>query len=193
MQDILQDEINAKASNTELQGLKVSSKDILEYLHCLLYKLSINLFQSEVATLNDFKHKHTCPTEKSEYKKINGRCFYFEKKTLSYNDAKENCREKLIWSGQGKLFEPSTLAENDKIAKISDSFFSTDFVYIGVTDVSQEGQFVYNSNGIKINFSPIWHGRNNGKNCICFGTWVPYIGKWYEGICSSKRKSICEG
>ena len=94
MQNILQNEINAKASDTELQGLKVSSKYILEYLHCLLYKLSINLFQSEVATLNDFKHKHTCPSEDSGYKKIDGRCFYFEKKILNYNDAKKNCKEK---------------------------------------------------------------------------------------------------
>ena len=45
MQDILQDKINAKASDTELQGLKVSSKDILEYLQCFVYVIILIFFR----------------------------------------------------------------------------------------------------------------------------------------------------
>ena len=37
MQDILQDDINARTLDTELQGMKVSLKDILESLYWPLY------------------------------------------------------------------------------------------------------------------------------------------------------------
>ena len=41
MQDILQDEINARASDTDFQGLKVSLKDTLEYLFQLLFVCNV--------------------------------------------------------------------------------------------------------------------------------------------------------
>ena len=155
---------------------------------------SINLFQSKVATLNDFKHKHTCPTENLKYKKIGRKCFYFEKKELNYNDAKINCQEKLY--GLGKLFEPNTRAVNDKIAQMFVSLFgSITWPHIGVTDVSQEGKFVYNT-GLPINFSPTWGyssgSRGAAHNCVCLGHHSSYMGEWYDGECSQTRPSICE-
>ena len=159
---------------------------------------NINLFQSEVAALNEFKQKvvHICPTEDSRYKKIDMKCFYFEKTRLTYDAAKSNCREKLKLYGHGKLFEPATLAENDKIAEISNSLLQDTFCHIGVTDVSQEGKFVYDSNGLKINFSPIWHpghgSSGTANNCICLGDYSTYIGQWADTECSGERPSICE-
>ena len=154
----------------------------------------INLFQFEVAKLK--VAKHICPTEGFQYKKIDGKCFYFEKKKLSYFDAKANCKEKLSLYGQGKLFEPNTRAVNDKIAQMFKSLFgSMTWPHIGVNDVSQEGKFVYNT-GLPINFTPTWgySGGSRGAdyNCVCLGHNSSYMGKWYDGECSQKRPSICE-
>ena len=155
------------------------------------------VFQSEVAALNELKQKvvHICPTEDLGYRKIDGRCFYFEKNKLDFENAKANCKEKLQLYGQGKLFEPNTQAENDKIAKISESILPKTWPHIGVTDMLQEGTFVYNT-GLPINFSPIWYSnygsKGTAKNCICFGDYSPYIGKWADESCSTVRPSICE-
>ena len=139
---------------------------------------------------------HICPTEDLDYKTINGRCFYFEKNKLDFENAKANCKEKLQLYGQGKLFEPDTLAESNKLAKISDSIFPNGaWPYIGVNDMSQEGKYVFNT-GLPINYSPTWYGSSGslGKefNCVCMGHYSSYIGDWYDSACSTKRPSICE-
>ena len=83
---------------------------------------------------------HTCPTEDSRYLNIDGKCFYFEKNFLNYTVAKANCEEKLKLQGQGKLYEPKTLAENEKIADEFQTLFGhTNYPIIGVTNLSQKG------------------------------------------------------
>ena len=47
MQDILQDDINARTLDTELQGMKVSLKDTLEYLY--LYVRGLIFFRANFA------------------------------------------------------------------------------------------------------------------------------------------------
>ena len=57
-----------------------------------------------------------CPTDEGNYLEINGQCFYFETQNLGYPEAKANCA-KNKFSGGGRLFEPMTLGENEKICK----------------------------------------------------------------------------
>ena len=57
-----------------------------------------------------------CPTDEGNYLEIDGQCFYFETQNLGYPEAKANCA-KNKFSGGGRLFEPMTLAENEKICK----------------------------------------------------------------------------
>ena len=45
---------------------------------------------------------------------IEGRCFYLETQHLPFLKAKANCARNKFSTG-GRLFEPKTLAENDKI------------------------------------------------------------------------------
>ena len=49
MQDILQDDINARTLDTELQGMKVSLKDTLEYLYWPLYVRGLIFFRANFA------------------------------------------------------------------------------------------------------------------------------------------------
>ena len=142
--------------------------------------------------------KVQCLMEDSGYKKIDGKCFYFEETSLTYDAAKSNCIEKLKpWPG--KLFEPATLAENNKIATIFGSLFSgLWWPHIGVNDMSQEDTFLYNTTGLPINFSPVWtvnHGpgvHGTDSNCIALGYWSSFVGEWVERPCSTLRPSICE-
>ena len=57
-----------------------------------------------------------CPTDEGNYLEIDGQCFYFETQNLGYPEAKANCA-KNKFSGGGRLFEPMTLGENEKICK----------------------------------------------------------------------------
>ena len=49
MQDILQDDINARTLDTELQGMKVSLKDTLESLYWSLYVRELIFFRANFA------------------------------------------------------------------------------------------------------------------------------------------------
>ena len=62
-------------------------------------------------------HTNLCPADGINYLEIEGRCFYLETQHLPFLKAKANCARNKFSTG-GRLFEPMTLAENDKICDI---------------------------------------------------------------------------
>merc|ERR1711971_1160285 len=137
-----------------------------------------------------------CPTNDPQYRLINNKCVYSEKKFLTYDKAIENCKEKLKDYGGGILYEPYSIAEQKKIVDMAYISGSTknswSWYWIGVTDKATEGQFTYNSNSQPINFNPDWHGKYGSKgrsnNCIMIGVNVPdghCYSEWVDYSCTS--------
>ena len=80
------------------------------------------------------------------------KCFYLEEKIKTYNDAKTNCAKK-----PGRLFEPKSYESSVMVAKYVRDVSSRNFFRIGVHDIDQQYNYVYESNSMEINFTPIWH------------------------------------
>ena len=97
-----------------------------------------------------------CPIDDLHYGLINNRCVYFDQTPMTYDQAIENCQQKLKDYGGGILYEPSGIAEQKRIVDMAyergSRKNSHSWYWIGVTDKSTEGQFRYNSNSQPIDF-----------------------------------------
>ena len=137
--------------------------------------------------------------EDSKYHMLNNKCYFFEKTRVTWEKAKEGCKNK--FPAGGKLFEPMTLAENKLVYNVAKPIFNlqTYGAWIGVTDASQEGSFNYDSNDSPVSFNIPWYGVPYGgtwngkggtsKNCILVHE---DPGKWMDNDCSYSCYSICE-
>ena len=146
----------------------------------------------------DTQTQQPCPTNDSKYALVDNKCVYFEKTTLTYDQAIENCKEKLKGYGEGILYEPNSIAEQKRIVDMAYERWSfSDWAWIGVTDKTTEGQFTYNSNNQPINFTPDWHSdggsRGQSYNCIQMYVTSPSgsSSKWYDTYCTNTLRSIC--
>ena len=99
--------------------------------------------------------------------------------------------EKLKNYGGGKLFEPQSLLENEKVAYIgygvlgdSDKWRNT-WLHLGITDNVLEGTWAYESDGSNITFVPYWQDNYNDQygNCIVINA-VQYGQGTYDDIVS---------
>ena len=130
----------------------------------------------------------------SRYRIIQNQCFYFETATKSFDNARANCKQK-----EGKLYEPEDAVKMKEIAKISHDTLGNAWAWIGITDIASEGSYVYDSNGLSINFTPLWHHiygtRGTNYNCVSVLTTKGHaeIGEFLDRSCSNEKyKSICE-
>ena len=123
------------------------------------------------------------PTEDPKYHIIDQKCYFFDKASGTYANSKEKCRN--AFNGQGKMFEPKTMAQFKKVHKYGRDNLDKDIFWIGVNDKAKEGTFVYESNGASIPFTPDWYGKNGfdgtrgtSANCILLYenslTWMDY-------------------
>ena len=96
------------------------------------------------------------PYPKDNYRKAQGKCFYFERAAMNFEDARENCKQK-----GGKLYEPKNALEIKQMASIAWGViqYGSGFAWIGITDTANEGTFVYDSNDQSITFNPPWSVR----------------------------------
>ena len=112
--------------------------------------------------------------------------------------------------GGGRLFEPQSLLENNKVAGFSYGLlgekWSYTWLHIGVTDTVQEGTWAYDSDGSNISFVPVWYSNYNSEydNCIVFGAneygtgYAQGTGDWYVEECADSyssyydHMSVCE-
>ena len=137
--------------------------------------------------------KNNCPLEDANYRLIHGKCFYFGIGFMNFEDARESCKQK-----GGKLYEPKDKdigsVEMVEIVKI----LNHDWAWIGITDTAKEGNYVYSSNGLRIDFNPFWcHAsgdRGTSFNCITVMTQVGHrcFGQFHASTCHSTKSSICE-
>ena len=141
-----------------------------------------------------------CLLDDSRYQLIHGKCFYFEKETKNFLDARENCKKK-----GGRLYEPKNGLELKNIAKIAHDVIKITVIgnklaWIGILDSAtdapgsvKEGTMVYDSNGLKIQFNLYRWGRGQQHhNCIEVYTQPSLQGKVFNEHCSRIRSSICE-
>ena len=137
-----------------------------------------------------------CPLDEpypqfGQYQLVQGKCFYFEKVKKNFTEAMANCKQK-----GGKLYEPINVVQMKKVSKIG-AIGGGHLTWIGITDIAMEGNYVYDSNGKSINFSPPWITGYGAHGTIfnCIAVYVngnADIGKLYDYACYVKHYSICE-
>ena len=99
---------------------------------------------------------------------MNDRCYYFHNEEVkSFEDAQRICSEKFKEHGfsNGRLYEPKDIENFAKIYELAEefSYHPTLQIWLGLNDKSNEGEFVYNSNGKQPKFNAPW-GRKAGGN-----------------------------
>merc|ERR1712008_424521 len=103
----LKNQIDSKASEMDLQTLKteVSNKASVTELHSVETNLQ-NQIDTKIS-------KMVCSTDSPGYHLFGKKCIYFEKTSLTWENAKKGCKDK--FSNGGKLFEPRSLQENNEV------------------------------------------------------------------------------
>ena len=165
----------------------------------------MHLFQSKIEenakTLANIKQymKH-CPLENPNYILVDNQCYYIQTNSANYETAKETCKEKLTDYGGMRLFQPRSTVQNELIMKLAqEATGKTSWVWLGITDNTTEGEFMYEDNGWPIKFEPSWHSsygsRGTAYNCV-----LSYMNdgssssfsNWLDQDCSKNYFSICE-
>ena len=127
---------------------------------------------------------------------INNKCVYYETSRYNYEDAKQGCESR--FSNNGRLFEPKTWYENEVAFKIGRHSLGIIYVnwWVGINDEENEGQFVFESDGTSISYSPSWFNgygtKGTSNNCILFASEDGQTLDWIDWPCSYSYKSICE-
>ena len=135
---------------------------------------------------------------------MHGKEYYIHVGGKSYEKALDYC----ITKG-GKLAEPkSDLASNDTITLAETVTVEGNGVWIGINDISEEGNFTYESNGNSIEYTN-WFGRQpnnsgrNGSDCVSLrvSRTVRESGltiraknefRWNDRPCLEHKSFICE-
>ena len=144
--------------------------------------------------------KTFCPLENPNYILVDNQCYYIQTNTTNYETAKENCKEKLPDYGGGRLFQPKSRAQNELIMRLAhESTGKSNYLWLGITDKTKEGEFTYSFNDVPIKFDPDWSSgygsRGTGYNCILSymnGGSGSAFSKWLDYDCSRQYGSICE-
>ena len=94
---------------------------------------------------------------------MNDRCYYFFDHKKSFDDAQKICSEKFKEQGfnNGRLYEPKDLKNFGKLYELAEqaSKRPTLQIWLGLNDKSNEGEFVYNSNGKQPKINAPWGGN----------------------------------
>jgi len=125
---------------------------------------------------------------------INGKCVYIETSNYSYDDAKQKCETR--FNNNGRLFQPKSWNENEVAFKLGKALENAYNWWIGINDKQNEGQFVFESDGKPISYSPKWYSGYGAKgtshNCILYASEDSQTLKWIDWKCSTSHNSICE-
>ena len=94
----------------------------------------------------------------------------------------------------GQLWEPRNLLENQKVAEKGFEIYGTSIeLYIGINDIANEGSWIYASDNSSLKFTSWNPGQPNGDgNCARISARDNQPGVWWDGVCSSSLKFICE-
>ena len=144
--------------------------------------------------------KTFCPLENPNYIMVDNQCYYIQTNTTNYETAIETCKEKLADQGGGRLFQPRSRAQNELIMRLAHKATGkSNWLWLGITDNTTEGEYTYNGNNEPIKFDPKWHSgygsRGSGTNCVLSfmsGGSSSSFSKWLDYDCSKQYGSICE-
>ena len=109
----------------------------------------------------------------------------------SYAEALAYCKTK-----GGKLVEPKSAQANNDIIDLAKAIgIQANIIWIGINDISQEGDFRYASDGKPLTYTNWNPGQpdDSGNNEDCVLLWNKYEFKWNDAPCSLKRSFICGG
>ena len=165
--------------------------------NCYCYSQPETDFEYSICAItNETTTPFICPLDEpypqfGQYQLVEGKCFYFEKVKKNFTEARANCKQK-----GGKLYEPIDVAQMKKASKIG-AIGGGHLTWIGITDIAMEGNYVYDSNGQNINFSPPWRTGYGSHGTIfnCIAVFVngnSVHGKLHDYGCYVKLYSICE-
>ena len=175
-------------------------------LTSLLILTSLASFSSSLPTTNSLSTKNkqevsTVGNEVSNYMKncqsdpnskwIRGRCYFFNKEFMSYEEAQDYCQFDL--NQPGRLYEPKSIKEFKLIYKTAIEMFDESNFWLGIT--KNETNFRYASNKNLVFNSPearLPWGRtqpNGGEKEKCV---LAFRSRWHDQDCSSIAWSICE-
>ncbi|XP_071790745.1 alpha-N-acetylgalactosamine-specific lectin-like [Asterias amurensis] len=125
-------------------------------------------------------------------------CYRFMGQEMSWTDAENHCREFFTISGQGHLASHSSDEENFVIMYVKSSFISADdkHVWIGLTDQSNEGTFIW-SDGRALDYNEGWKPRepNNagsGEDCVEIWYDLTYGPVKNDRPCSNLYSHVCK-
>ena len=122
--------------------------------------------------------------------KFDGDDYHFDIEKKSHSEAKATCQ-----SIGGKLFEPKSEKDYDCVSALAKTKGISKF-WLGIHDISNEGQFTYDSDGKDVVWTN-WHsGEPNdfgkGEDCTRSGHGHEGVNKWNDSPCDSKFSIICE-
>ena len=120
------------------------------------------------------------------WEKLDGHAYHFDNEKKSHSEAKATCQ-----SIGGKLFEPTCEKVYNEVSALAKTKGISNF-WLGIHDISNEGKFVYDSDGKDL----VWTNWNSGepndwkKKEDC--TMSDKLKKWNDVNCDWKYSIICE-
>ena len=116
--------------------------------------------------------------------------YHFDIKKKSHSDAKATCQ-----SIGGKLFEPTCEKVYNEVSALAKTKGISNF-WLGIHDISNEGKFIYDSDGKDLVWTNWNSGEPNdwrkGEDCVRSDDRSAGKYKWNDDKCGSKYSIICE-
>ncbi|KAJ7986094.1 hypothetical protein DPEC_G00347240 [Dallia pectoralis] len=122
--------------------------------------------------------------------KAHRKCYLVIEDSKHYHEANEHC---IAWGGT--LATPRNIDENNDLRDYAKrSVPGTKEVWIGVTDIVNEGQYVdVNSMPISyFNWDKMKKQPTGTKKESCVTMSLAAQGKWHDEVCLGRKKYICE-
>ncbi|XP_061165766.1 CD209 antigen-like protein C [Saccostrea echinata] len=115
-------------------------------------------------------------------------CYWFSNKTSTFNGAVAECIGK-----QSALVELYGSAEENWL-RLQSAIQGYTHIWIGVTDLAHEGNFVFVSNNIRVQYMySNWHkgepGGGRAQNCAII---TPSYTEWHDYPCGDKFNYVCK-
>ena len=135
-----------------------------------------------------------CSELGSNYRLVDGRCYYFHDVKIAHEKAQANCAGK--FPSGGRLFEPQSLTRNNNVLIASREVIPEDiWIAIGVTRSNSASDFKYISNGVKVPFDLPYYSswsETEDHNCMFASNGGTDSLKWDDSFCGTSWYSICE-
>jgi len=127
---------------------------------------------------------------------IRGRCYFFNKEFLSYENAQDYCQFDFLdqnLNQTGRLYEPSSIKEFKLIYKTAIEMFDESNFWLGITKNENNFRYasnknlVFNSSEARLPWGRTQPDGGEKEKCV-----LAFRSRWHDQDCSSIAWSICE-